>query len=53
MLEGKNQRRVDPAHRKPPPPAAFNEQPPTGVNVRPLSFYDAVGRRLAHEGTGR
>jgi len=38
VLEGKNQRRVDPAHRRAPPPAALNAPPPTGVNVRPLSF---------------
>ena len=51
-LEGKNQRRVDPQHRKAPPPAALGAPPPppTGVGVRPLSFYDAVARRLAGEG---
>ena len=27
--------------------------PPTGVGVRPLSFYDAVARRLAGEGAAR
>lgn len=51
LLEGKNQRRVDPAHRKAPPPAAFHEPPPqAGVSVRPLSFYDAAARRLAGGG---
>lgn len=52
VLEGKNQRRVDPQHRKAPPPAALGAPPPppTGVGVRPLSFYDAVARRLAGEG---
>jgi hypothetical protein len=53
VLEAKNQRRVDPAHRKAPPPAAFHEPPSTGVGVRPLSFYDAVARRLASEGAAR
>jgi hypothetical protein len=53
VLEGKNQRRVDPAHRKTPPPAAANEPQSTGVTVRPLSFYDAVARRLAGEGAAR
>ena len=53
VLEGKNQRRVDPAHRKAPPPAALDAPPQTGVGVRPLSFYDAVARRLAGEGVAR
>ena len=53
VLEGKNQRRVDPAHRKAPPPAILSGAPPTGVGVRPLSFYDAVARRLAGEGAAR
>jgi transposase len=49
VMEGKNQRRVDPTHRKAPPPR--RPTPPTpGVPLRPLSFYDAVGRRLAAEG---
>ena len=48
VLDGKNQRRVDPAHRKVPPPAApAPEAAASGVGVRPLSFYDAVARRLA------
>lgn len=46
VLEGKNRRRVDPAHRK-APPARAAEAPPPGVGRRPLAFYDAVGRRLA------
>jgi hypothetical protein len=50
VLEGKNQPRVDPQHRKSPPPAPLAASPPTGVGVRPLSFYDAVARRLAGEG---
>jgi hypothetical protein len=56
VLEGKNQRRIDPAHRKVPqvpPPAAFSEPPPASVGIRPLSFYDAVARRLASEGAVR
>lgn len=48
VLDGKNQRRVDPAHRK-APPAAMVETAPLGISVRPLSFYDAVARRLAGE----
>jgi len=46
VLEGKNRRRVDPAHRK-APPARAADAPPAGVGRRPLAFYDAVGRRLA------
>lgn len=53
VLDGKNQRRVDPAHRKAPPPAPLAASPQTGVGVRPLSFYDAVARRLAGEGLVR
>jgi transposase len=48
VLDGKNRRRVDPAHRK-VLPAAPPETAPCGVGVRPLSFYDAVARRLASE----
>ncbi len=44
VLEGKNQRRVDPAQRKAPPAQAPQ---PAAVARRPLNFYDAVGRRLA------
>ena len=50
VLEGKNQRRVDPAHRKAPLPAALDAPPATSVGVRPLSFCDAVARRLAGGG---
>jgi Mu transposase, C-terminal domain len=50
LLEGRNRRRIDPAHRK-APPARPPEPPVSGVGRRrPLSFYDAVGRRLAAEG---
>jgi hypothetical protein len=51
VLEGRNQRRLDPSHRRAPPPASSHtpgpEAAPGGVGVRPLSFYDAVARRLA------
>ena len=43
VLEGKNQRRVDPTHRKAPPV----QTPVVCVARRPLDFYGAVGRRLA------
>lgn len=46
VLDGRNRRRVDPAHRKVPPLLPPETMPP-GVGVRPLSFYDAVARRLA------
>lgn len=48
VLEGKNRRRTDPAHRRPPPPRP--PAPSPGVPRRSLAFYDAVGRRLAAEG---
>jgi transposase len=53
VLEGKNQRRVDPSHRKPVPAtrrAASLPTAPVDVPVarRPLAFYEAVGRRLAN-----
>ena len=55
VLQGKNQRLVDPSHRKRPPSARHRGQmPPTlrpslemPVAQRPLAFYDAVARRLA------
>lgn len=46
VLEGKALRRVDPAHRKAPPPRPPHQAPSHGLR-RPLEFYDAVGRRLA------
>ena len=49
LLEGRNQRRTDPAHRK-PVPARPTEPATQGVGRRPLAFYDAVGRRLAGGG---
>lgn len=52
VLEGKNQKRVDPSHRKPVPVArrAVIEGPSpadTAVLRRSLAFYEAVGQRLA------
>lgn len=49
VLEGRNRRRVDPAHRKAPPPRPM-QQRPKGVPQRSLAFYDAVGQRLAAGG---
>jgi len=58
VLEGKSQRRVDPAHRKPVPVARRAVQLPSSptdalVARRPLAFYEAVGRRLANASEGR
>lgn len=52
VLEGKNRRRVDPAHREAPPPRieAVDMEPVPGVPRRPLAFYEAVGQRLATGG---
>lgn len=50
VLDGKNRRRVDPAHRKAPPARAQQPTSPIGVVRRPLDFYGAVGRRLADQG---
>ena len=51
VLEGKNQRRVDPSHRKPVLTAQRALQLPSvteaAVARRPLAFYEAVGQRLA------
>ena len=49
VLDGRNRRRVDPAHRKAAPTASPLEAAAPGVGIRPLSFYDAVARRLAGE----
>lgn len=49
VLEGKAQRRVDPAHRQPPPKRLPLPTSPPKLR-RPLDFYDAVGRRLAAQG---
>jgi len=47
VLEGKNRRRIDPSHRKAAPIRVPKVAEPAR---RPLTFYDAVGRRLAAEG---
>jgi hypothetical protein len=55
VLDGRGQRRIIAGHRRSPPP---NRQPPRDersstacagdvVALRPLAFYDAVGKRLA------
>lgn len=46
VLEGRNRRRIDPSHRKSPPPAPPRPVVPVSLQ-RPLSFYDRVGQRLA------
>lgn len=59
VLDGRGQRRIIAGHRTLPPPA--NSQTPRNgapggtrsgevVALRPLAFYDAVGRRLAAKG---
>ena len=51
VLEGRNRRRVDPGHRRPPPrpdPMQLEEAP-----KRSLAFHDAVGRRLERQGAAR
>jgi len=58
VMDGRGQRRITAGHRSAPPPP--NSQtprngPPQGrsgdiVALRPLAFYDAVGRRLAVDG---
>jgi transposase len=58
VMDGRGQRRITAGHRSAPPPP--NSQtprngPPPGrsgdiVALRPLAFYDAVGRRLAVDG---
>ena len=60
-LEGRDQRRLDPAHRKPLPPRRRPaEGEPTVIRRagdrvarRSLDFYEAVGRRLASQGRTR
>ena len=58
-LEGRDQRRLDPAHRKPlpPPRRRSTDGEPTVIRRagdrvarRSLDFYEAVGRRLAGRG---
>ncbi len=58
VLDGSGQRRIIAGHRSAPPPANSNTprhgSPPARsgdvVALRPLAFYDAVGRRLAADG---
>ncbi len=61
-LEGRGEKRLDPTHRKaaPPPRRRAAEGSVTVLTRagdqaarRPLSFYDAVGRRLAMQGGAR
>ncbi len=54
VLEGKNQRRVEPGHCKPPPAHHARQQSATVsaptdmvVTPRPLAFHDAVAQRMA------
>ena len=47
VIQGKNRRRIDPAHRKAPPARVAKPKTPVGVQRRPLDFYEAVGQRLA------
>ena len=49
VLDGRNQRRVDPAHRRLAQVRQDSPPPPSGREIgrRPLGFYEAVGRRLA------
>ncbi|RFP86221.1 IS21 family transposase [Rhodobacteraceae bacterium 63075] len=49
VLEGKALRRIDPAHRKAPPPRSTLSRSSQGLR-RPLDFYGAVGQRLAAKG---
>lgn len=49
VLSGKNQRRVDPAHRKAPPQRPQSTTSP-GIARRSLDFYGAVGERMAAQG---
>ena len=50
VLEGKNRKRIEPGHRKAPPPRQAEVLPPAPdlpILQRPLAFYGAVGQRLA------
>ena len=62
-LEGRGEKRLDPAHRR-MPSQAYRRRPPDAspplvlragdhAARRPLAFYDAVGRRLAMQGGSR
>jgi len=62
-LEGRGEKRLDPAHRKMPAQAPRRRPPDASPPLvlragdhavrRPLAFYDAVGRRLAMQGGAR
>ena len=52
ILEGRNRRRVDSGHRRPPPPRTDLMQLEE-VPKRSLAFHDAVGRRLERQGAAR
>jgi hypothetical protein len=61
-LEGRDQKRLDPAHRKPMPPPRRTPADREPIVIRragdrvarrSLDFYDAVGRRLAGRAGGR
>ena len=50
VLEGRNRKRIEPGHRKAPPPPSAEMLPPgpdAPVTQRPLAIYAAVGERLA------
>ena len=49
VLEGRNRRRLNPAHRNAQPPRTIAHRP-FGMPQRSLAFYDAVGQRLAAGG---
>jgi hypothetical protein len=60
VLDGRGQRRILAGHRSLPPPvnnqiprkgSARTTRPGETVSPRPLSFYDAVARRLAAAGS--
>lgn len=59
VLDGRGQRRLIAGHRSTPPPVNSQtprqgpppEQAGEVVALRPLAFYDAVGKRLATKGT--
>ena len=59
VLDGRGQRRIIAGHRTAPAPAnsqTHRHGPPPGrsgdvVALRPLAFYDAVGKHLASDGT--
>ena len=58
VLDGRGQRRLVAGHRSTPPPVNSQtprQNPPPArageiVALRPLAFYDAVGKRLATDG---